>query len=150
MEVDVNERAQTEHPLTARAETPQRSAKRTSRSRRGRPRWRPAFALAFALLLPAMMIAGSLTPVLAAPLMAVDDQGADDEPGQKDLNFLTVDYAPGPANTIAVTWGWDDTSTSGNNTRDACTLFDTDGDGFANYSFCVIVATNGTSTTALQ
>jgi len=45
--------------------------------------------------------------------------------------------------------GWDDTATSGNNTRDACALFDTDGDGFANYSFCVIVQTNGTSSNVL-
>ncbi len=34
----------------------------------------------------------------AAPLTFVDDGGADDEPGQKDLNSLTVDYgAPGAA-----------------------------------------------------
>ena len=37
----------------------------------------------------------------AAALTFVDDGGADDEPGQKDLNFLTVDYGvPGdPAST---------------------------------------------------
>ena len=41
-------------------------------------------------------------------------------------------------------WGWDDTATTGNNTLDGCALFDTDGDGFANYSFCVIVSTSAT------
>ena len=76
----------------------------------------------------------------AAPLTFVDDGGADDEPGQKDLNFLTVDYGVPGATSINVNWGWDDTATTGNNTLDGCALFDTDGDGFANYSFCVIVS----------
>ena len=76
----------------------------------------------------------------AAPLTFVDDGGADDEPGQKDLNFLTVDYGAPGATSINVKWGWDDTATTGANTLDGCALFDTDGDGFANYSFCVIVA----------
>jgi len=74
----------------------------------------------------------------AAPITVVDDGGADDETGQKDLSFLTVDYAPSVGD-IAVTWGWDDTSWSGNNSGDACTLFDTDGDGFANFSLCITV-----------
>jgi hypothetical protein len=50
-----------------------------------------------------------------------------------------VDYAPGTPGQIEVSWGWDDTAWSGNNTGDACTLFDTDADGFANYSLCVTV-----------
>jgi hypothetical protein len=38
----------------------------------------------------------TVQPALAAPITVVDDAGADDEPGQKDLNALTVDYgAPG-------------------------------------------------------
>ena len=81
----------------------------------------------------------------AAPLTFVDDGGADDEPGQKDLNFLTVDYGAPGATSINVKWGWDDTATTGANTLDGCALFDTDGDGFANYSFCVIVTSSGTS-----
>jgi hypothetical protein len=68
----------------------------------------------------------------AAPITAVDDAGPDDEPGQKDLNFLTVDYGLPGATSIDLNWGWDDTATSGNNTRDACALYDTDGDGIAN------------------
>ena len=78
----------------------------------------------------------------AAPLTFVDDGGADDEPGQKDLNSLTVDYGAPGGPSINVKWGWDDTATTGNNTLDGCALFDTDADGFANYSFCVIVAAN--------
>ena len=56
----------------------------------------------------------------AAPRTFVDDGGADDEPGQKDLNFLTVDYGAIGATSIDVNWGWDDTATTGNNTLDAC------------------------------
>jgi hypothetical protein len=91
----------------------------------------------------------SVEPALAAPITAVDDAGADDEPGQKDLNALTVDYGLPGATTINVKWNWDNTATSGANTRDAGALFDTDGDGFANFSFYVTVATNGTWITQL-
>ena len=70
----------------------------------------------------------------------VDDQGRDDYPGQKDLNLLTVDTPTTPG-TLGIEWNWDDTAWSGNNTGDACSLFDTDvpADGFANYSLCVTV-----------
>lgn len=67
----------------------------------------------------------------------VDDAGADDFPGQKDLNFFTFDFSGG--NSVAITWGWDDTAWSGNNTGDACSLIDTDADGKANFSYCVTV-----------
>ena len=56
-----------------------------------------------------------------------------------------MDYGLPGATQINVKWGWDDTATSGANTRDGCSLFDTDGDGFANYAFCVTVLANGTS-----
>jgi hypothetical protein len=73
-----------------------------------------------------------------AAILVVDDQGADDYPGQKDLNFLTVDYAV--TGKVTVTWGWDDTAWSGNNTGDACVLFDTGNNpGFADYAMCVTV-----------
>jgi len=89
-------------------------------------------------------IPGLTVPAMRVLQSAVDVQGADDEPGQKDLNALTVDYGASGATTIAVTWNWDDTSTSGNNTRDGGALFDTDGDGNANFVFYITVATNGT------
>ena len=75
----------------------------------------------------------------ATEIMIVDDSGADDYPGQKDLNFFTFDYGLPGAAAIAVSWGWDDTAWSGNNSGDACTLFDTDSDGSADFSFCVTV-----------
>ena len=71
----------------------------------------------------------------------IDDKGADDEPGQKDLSQLSTDNGNLPT-SIGLTWNWDDTAWSGNNTGDACSLFDTDGDGFANFALCVTVSGN--------
>ncbi len=51
------------------------------------------FAL-LALILAVGTSAIFLGAASAEPVMLVDDDGPDDEPGQKDLNFLTVDYAP--------------------------------------------------------
>ena len=79
----------------------------------------------------------------AAPVTIVDDNGPDDQPGQKDLSFLTVDYGLPGATTINVQWGWDDTATTGANTRDGCALFDSDRDGNANFALCVCVNADG-------
>jgi hypothetical protein len=68
----------------------------------------------------------------------IDDAGPDDEPGQKDLNQVSTDNGNLPT-SIGLTWNWDDTAWSGNNTGDACSLFDTDADGFANFAICVTV-----------
>jgi hypothetical protein len=64
-----------------------------------------------------------------------------DEPGQKDLSKMSSD--PGAA-AIAITWNWDDTDFGnlGGNTGDGCALIDTDADGNANRSFCVVVDGN--------
>ena len=72
-------------------------------------------------------------------ITVLDDNGSDDYPGQKDLNFFTFDYGVPGATSMSIAWGWDDTAWSGGNTGDACTLFDTNQDGKANYSFCVSV-----------
>ena len=101
------------------------------------------------------MIAGLIGPLAlpanAAPIVAVDDGGADDLGGgsQRDLNGLTIDYGAPGATTINVKWNWDNTATTGNNTRDGGALFDTDGDGLANFSMYVTVATNGSWVTQL-
>ena len=106
--------------------------------------------LAAITLVVGITAAGQLSIAEAAGVVvAVDDAGADDEPGQKDLNWLSIDYGAPGATSLAVKWGWDDTATSGANTRDAGALFDTDGDGFANYSLYVTVATDGTHITQL-
>jgi hypothetical protein len=72
----------------------------------------------------------------AAPICVVDTAGANDEPGQKDLTKLCVDYAGVPT-TVATTWNWDETGTSGANTMDACNLFDNDNNGNIDYAVCV-------------
>ncbi|OQA93065.1 MAG: Serine-aspartate repeat-containing protein D precursor [Microgenomates group bacterium ADurb.Bin219] len=64
-----------------------------------------------------------------------DADGANDEPGQKDLTLLCRDLSS--IDPLNVYWNWDITSLSGSNTADACSLFDTDNDGYANYSLCV-------------
>src|SRR5215203_6331177 len=106
--------------------------------------------LAAITLVVGITAAGQLTAAEAAgTVVAVDDAGPDDEPGQKDLNWLSIDYGAPGATSLTVKWGWDDTATSGANTRDAGSLFDTDGDGFANYSLYVTVETDGTYATQL-
>ncbi|MEQ1606381.1 MAG: hypothetical protein ABL999_16080 [Pyrinomonadaceae bacterium] len=69
----------------------------------------------------------------------VDDGGPDDNPNQKDLTFVTID-SDVSFGTQAVTWGWDDTSWNGNNTGDACVLYDNDGDGNNNFALCVTIS----------
>ena len=92
-------------------------------------------ALKSAFIVGSLVFSGA---AFSAPIITItDDNGADDEPGQKDLNQLTVDYNPGVGD-IAVTWNWDETGTNGNNSLDACSLYDTNGDGLADASLCVI------------
>ncbi|HEU4523979.1 MAG TPA: hypothetical protein VFR62_03105, partial [Gemmatimonadales bacterium] len=73
----------------------------------------------------------------------VDDGGADDVGGQsqRDLNLLSVDRVNLP-NALGVVWNWDNTGFSGGNTGDACSLYDTDNDGLANFALCVVVDEN--------
>ena len=68
----------------------------------------------------------------------LDDDGPDDEPGQKDLTQMTVDVG---LTALGISWNWDDTDFGnlGGNTGDSCALMDTDQDGLANYAFCVVV-----------
>lgn len=70
-----------------------------------------------------------------------DVAGPDDEAGQKDLSKMCVDYANLPS-SISVLWNWDDTAWPGGNTGDACSLYDTNENGLADYSLCVIVEGN--------
>jgi len=77
-----------------------------------------------------------------------DAQGANDEPGQKDLTKFCKDAPVGT--TQQVSWNWDDiqfSSASSNNSEDGCALYDTDGDGNVNFAVCVTVGTDGVSPT---
>ena len=72
-------------------------------------------------------------------IQIIDTAGANDLTGQKDLSKLCEDLSTSGSGYITVSWNWDDIDWSGNNSGDACTLFDTDGDGNANYSLCATV-----------
>jgi hypothetical protein len=77
---------------------------------------------------------------LAVPTFSFvgDQSGPNDEPGQKDL---TAQAAAFDGSTFYSAWKWDDTSWSGKNTGDGCSLFDSDGDGLVNFAVCVTVGT---------
>lgn len=85
----------------------------------------------------ASLLLFSANVLAAISVTQLDVNGVDDEPGQKDLNAMTTTYDTGDGFDFHVLWNWDDTSVSGGNTVDACSLYDTDGDGFSNYSLCV-------------
>lgn len=102
--------------------------------RRREARW--IVVLAF-LLITGML---ATTSALAAPsfTFTVDDEGANDEPGQKDLTAQSsaVDQtAPGHFFTA---WKWDDIAWNGGNSGDGCSLFDTDSpkNGLVDYAAC--------------
>ncbi len=137
-------------PNSDTSETQSNETHECTAARRSRVKRLSAALLATITLVVGITAAGQLSVAEAAgTVVAVDDAGADDEPGQKDLNWLSIDYGAPGATALTVKWGWDDTATSGANTRDAGSLFDTDGDGFANYSLYVTVATDGSYTTQL-
>ena len=137
-------------PNSDTSETQSNETHECTAARRSRVKRLSAALLVAMTLVVGITAAGQLSVAEAAgTVVAVDDAGADDEPGQKDLNWLSIDYGAPGATALTVKWGWDDTATSGANTRDAGSLFDTDGDGFANYSLYVTVATDGSYTTQL-
>ena len=89
-------------------------------------------AIVIASLLAGAVAVLASSSVLAALVCTNDTAGANDEPGQKDLTRLCVDNAGLPT-SLTVLWNWDEVTVSGNNTLDACALFDTDGDGNVNF-----------------
>ncbi len=97
------------------------------------------------------VLAGTLTFGVSMPgqasdgYISVDDvHGPDDAGTQADLVSTAIDYGhldePNP--TLYVQWTWDETSYTGNNTGDACALFDVTGEGDANYAVCVSIGGN--------
>ncbi len=80
---------------------------------------------------------------VSAQQVCVDDvQGANDvNQAQTDVTQLCVDQSGLPA-TYEVTMSWDEIRLSGNNTGDACLLFDTDGNGNINNALCLQVKGN--------
>jgi hypothetical protein len=103
--------------------------------------------LALLAVASVMLIAASAAPALntdASTYSTLNDaQGANDEPGQKDLTMQGTNTSALPT-AINTLWNWDDTSVGGGNTLDGCALFDTDtagaGLGNADAVFCATVA----------
>src|SRR5438128_1152073 len=77
-------------------------------------------------------------------------QGANDVPGQKDLTRFCVAGGNGTFE-LFTQWNWDLVLTlSGNNTGDACSLYDTDGDGRANLAVCVTIRSSPATLAAVR
>ena len=95
----------------------------------------------FVLVAIVAALIGPLAPAAQAThnLVSLEDvDGANDQPGQKDLTLLEVDDTHGEF--TYVNWNWDElTGFSGNNTGDACSLWDTDNDGLVNFAMCVTI-----------
>src|SRR5438128_653815 len=90
----------------------------------------------------ALLLGAAASPSLAAFRCTSDLMGANDQPGQKDLTQFCIDpIGSGPFHFV-VSWNWDDIAFSGNNSGDACALFDTDEDGNANFALCITVRGN--------
>ena len=88
-------------------------------------------------------VAGLRAEASTEDLFCTDDvHGANDEPGQKDLTRMCIDSQGDP---ITVQFNWDEIYGGGANTYDACNMFDTDGDGNINYSFCLTVTAHPTT-----
>jgi hypothetical protein len=69
----------------------------------------------------------------------VDDKGANDEPGQKDL---TAQSSLNHDGSFYTAWKWDDTAWNGKNTGDGCSLFDAGTDGLVDYAVCATIGGN--------
>jgi len=101
--------------------------------------------LVFVLLLSLSITTIKLVNAIELIDFYIDDGGADDNPGQKDLNFIEIGIDTEDPDVLFVNWAFDNTDWTGNNTGDGCALFDNDGDGNANYAYCTTV--NGTPAT---
>ena len=104
-----------------------------------------------ALLLNASGLATFSNPstARAAEVCVNDQQGGNDVPGQKDLTQLCFDGVA-VAGKVTASWQWDDIDWSGNNSGDACALFDTDGDGKANRALCISLNGSPASLTSIK
>src|SRR5687768_1878355 len=123
-----------------------RSSRSAGDSRKSRSRF--MLVMVVASLLAVGVAVFAFSAVQAALVCTNDTAGANDEPGQKDLTQLCIDNAGLPT-SLTISWNWDEISVSGNNTLDACALFDTDGDGNVNFSLCVTDPTDDPITVTL-
>ncbi|MEA2217750.1 MAG: serine-aspartate repeat-containing protein [Solirubrobacteraceae bacterium] len=117
-----------------------RPAPTASARRLRRPRIALLVGLAMLMTLSALASqAQAALPLTPVPTFttANDENGADDQPGQKDLSLQGV-ATPAPGDLWTM-WQWDVTSLSGGNTGDACSLFDTNNNSKINFAVCVSI-----------
>jgi hypothetical protein len=100
-----------------------------------------------ALALAALLLASALTatPALAVLNCQDDIDGANDQPGQKDITQFCGELGNGSPYELVTSINWDNTTLSGNNTADLCFLFNSDSnmDVFANFATCVTLKSSG-------
>ena len=101
------------------------------------------------LVTAASMSFAGPSPAQAVLTCVNDPADANDVTGRGDLTQVCVDNAGLPTN-LHVTWNWDEITVPGNNTLNACSLFDTDGDGNVNFALCVTDPTDGPITVNLH
>ena len=93
--------------------------------------------VALALACGLLAVAPAAAAHLPVPTDCTNDlQGPNDEPGQKDLTQFCVESVAAP-HELNTSWNWDNVMIAGGSTNDACTLYTTDPDGFANLAVCV-------------
>jgi len=105
----------------------------------GRDGLRLVVACLFAVLLT--LPARAVPPIPTA--CQNDLQGANDEPGQKDLTRYCADPGSGDPYEVHTLWNWDLVTLPGGNTGDGCILFDTDADFNVNLAVCVTIRDGG-------
>jgi hypothetical protein len=111
-----------------------------------RQRWLSLFAIvAISTGLLATSALAHIDDAIPANSYVGDVQGANDEPGQKDLTAQSSAFHDG---SFYSAWKWDDLSWSGKNTGDGCSLFNSGGNA-SNVDFAVC-ATIGGKTPVLQ
>ena len=120
-------------------------ADRHSKDRPGKRRRRIALIISASVLVMVPVLATQAGAVLSTANppsfnTTVDENGADDQPGQKDLSLQGV--GSNGIGDLWTMWQWDDTGLSGGNTGDACSLFDTDADFKVNFAVCVTIGQN--------
>lgn len=72
-----------------------------------------------------------------------DVDGANDEPGQKDVTQWCAEPGDWMPYELYVAANWDDTTLTGNNTADVCSLFDTGSDGYVDFAVCTSLRSSG-------
>jgi hypothetical protein len=72
----------------------------------------------------------------------IDLDGANDQPGQRDITQFCVDPGVGTPFELHTSASLDIIGLSGSNTADVCTLVDSDADGKANLAVCTTLTSN--------